>query len=185
MISRRRRVMAMLAVCVISCYAGFALFGGVCRRAETAVALSFIGHPSWLTALSVATHISRRPGQTLRVPFSTYSSRFLVAAGRGPVQVTFSTYSSSLIALMAVACCGLCIVRAPRLRRYGAVASCLVVVLLCSSLRLASSLWLLHLIGSPVCWLFEDWFGIFLVLVYTGIGYHLLIWLLLPVKRPK
>jgi hypothetical protein len=184
-ISRRRLVMTVLAVCVTSCYAGFTLLGGLCRRTETAVALGVLGHPGWVTALSVTTHLSRRPGQTLHIPFSTYSSRFLVEAGRGPVQVTFSTYSSSLIALMAVACCGLCIVRAPRPRRYGAVAISVAVVVLCSSLRLASSFWLVHLIGSPVSWLFEDWFGIFLVLVYTAIGYHLLIWLLLPVRRPK
>jgi len=184
-ISRRRLVMAVLAVCVTTCYAGFSLFGGLCRRTETALAFGIMGHPGWVTARSVATHLSRRPGQTLQIPFSTYSSRFLIEAERGPVQVTFSTYSSSLIALMAVACCGLCIVRAPRLRRYGAVALSIAVVVLCSSLRLVSSFWLVHLIGSPVSWLFEDWFGIFLVLVYTAIGYHLLIWLLLPVKRAK
>ena len=176
--------MTVLAVCVISCYAGFAVFGGLCRRTETAVALGIMGHPGWVTALAATTHRSRRPGPALQIPFSTSSSRFVVEAGRGPVQVTFSTYSSSLIALMAVACCGLFIVRAPRPRRYAAVALSVAVVVLCSSLRLVSSFWLVHLIGSPVSWLFEDWFGIFLVLVDTAIGYHLLIWLLLPVKRP-
>lgn len=62
--------------------------------------------------------------------------------------------------------------RAPRPRRYAAVALSVAVVVLCSSLRLVSSFWLVHLIGSPVSWLFEDWFGIFLVLVDTAIGYH-------------
>jgi len=182
-IHRRRRVLTLLAACSICCYAGFTLLGRPCRRAETWLALSIMGRPRWVTAMAGVTRSDFRRGQTVRIRFSTLSSLFRVASGRGLVSVSYTSYSSSLIALTAVACCGLFIVRAPRLRRYAAVAISASAVLVWSSLRLAGSFWLVHLLGSPVAWLFDDWFGVLLVLVDTALGYHMLIWLLLPGKR--
>jgi hypothetical protein len=162
MITRRRRAMAVLLTCIVTCFAGFELLAVACRRAESQLALVMLGHANWVGAIPAG---------------------FRVDSRHGLVRLPFTTYSSSLIALVAVAACGLFIVRAPRLRRYAAVAISLTSVVVWSSLRLAGSFWIVRLGGGSVGWLFADWFGILLVLIDTALGFHLLIFLLLPAKR--
>jgi hypothetical protein len=177
-------VLGVIALAVIACYAGYAYLSPLCRRIELGLASAMLGNPAWVRPLSV-TRSARRAGQTVRVPFSTSATRLAIGSGHGFVVVAFTTYSSSLIALLAVGCCGLLIVKAPRLRRYAAVAISVAAVVVWSSLRLIGSFWLIRLFGGSVRWLFDDWFGIMLVLVDTALGYHLLIWLLLPAKRQQ
>lgn len=154
---------AVLAVVIAACYLGFWALAGVARRAESAIGLALVGDAGWV-------------GRRAR-------GGFRIDSRHGVVHVPFSAYCSSLIALIGVAACGLLIVRAPWARRYTATAIAVATVLAWSGLRLAASFWIIRITGHSASWLFDDWFGILLVLIDTAIGYHLMIWLMLPARR--
>jgi exosortase/archaeosortase family protein len=106
-----------------------------------------------------------------------------------PDQVAFraqlTPYCSAIIPVLALACIGFFILHGTWSRRLLAVSTAAALVLVCNVLRISGSLWAGYSLGGDALLLFHDWIGTFFALVYTLVGFFLMLFVLLPSATEK
>lgn len=161
MTARRTRVALALAVSLVIAYAGFALLTGAMRDVEGTLVLGLLGNDPRISV--VGDHVFQ-----------------VLPAGEDAFRASLTPYCSALIPVLALAAIALCVLRGSPVRRVVAfvVAGALVVV--GNVLRIAGSLWVGREAGPGSLVLFHDWVGTFFALLYTLVGFFLMLYLILP-----
>ena len=157
---RRAQVAVSLIAGLVVAYVGFYLLVGPVRGLEVRGVMGLM-HNDRITVVR---------GDT-----------FQVLASHGlPFRAEVTPYCSSLIALLALTVICLFVLHGPLLRRLGALAVSVLLVLVGNVLRIAASLWMGDRFGVHWLVLFHDWVGTLFALAYTMAGFFLMLSLLLP-----
>lgn len=161
MTARRLRVGVALALSLVIAFAGFALLAGAMRDVEGELVLGLLGHDPRISV--VGDHMFQ-----------------VLPADQDAFRASLTPYCSALIPVLALAAIALCVLRGSPARRVVAFLVAGAVVVLGNVLRIAGSLWVGREAGPGSLVLFHDWVGTFFALLYTLVGFFLMLYLILP-----
>jgi exosortase/archaeosortase family protein len=161
MTARRLRVGVALGLSLVIAFAGFALLTGAMRDVEGELVLGLLGRDARISV--VGDHVFQ-----------------VLPADQDAFRASLTPYCSALIPVLALAAISLCVLRGSPVRRVVAFVVAGAVVVLGNVLRIAGSLWVGREAGPGSLVLFHDWVGTLFALLYTLVGFFLMLYLILP-----